>query len=90
MGTGSLARKPATGSGLAMMAAFIWRLILPVALLLRWPAQTLAMRPDRLAELRKETAAMFYHGYNNYMQHAFPEDEVRNWRDYLYCSRALS
>lgn len=34
------------------------------------------MRQDRLVQLRQETVNMFYHGYNNYMQHAFPEDEV--------------
>ena len=35
-----------------------------------------AMRADRMAQLRRETVDMFYHGYGNYMQHAFPEDEV--------------
>lgn len=35
-----------------------------------------AMRPDRIAELRHETVDMFYHGYDSYMQLAFPEDEV--------------
>lgn len=35
-----------------------------------------AMRPDRIAELRQETVDMFYHGYDSYMQLAFPEDEV--------------
>ena len=35
------------------------------------------MRADYLAQLRKETVDMFYHGYSNYMKHAFPEDEVR-------------
>ncbi|XP_044719865.1 glycosyl hydrolase family 47 protein [Hirsutella rhossiliensis] len=35
------------------------------------------MRADRLAQLRQETVDMFYHGYSNYMQHAFPEDELR-------------
>ena len=35
-----------------------------------------AMRADRMAQLRKDTVDMFYHGYGNYMQHAFPEDEV--------------
>jgi hypothetical protein len=40
-----------------------------------WPV--LAMRADYLAQLRRETVDMFQHGYSNYMQHAFPEDEVR-------------
>lgn len=35
-----------------------------------------AMRADHLARLRQETVDMFYHGYSNYMLHAFPEDEV--------------
>ncbi|OAA62098.1 Glycoside hydrolase, family 47 [Cordyceps fumosorosea ARSEF 2679] len=36
-----------------------------------------AMRSDHLAKLRQETVDMFYHGYSNYMLHAFPEDELR-------------
>lgn len=35
-----------------------------------------AMRADQIQRLRQETVDMFYHGYDNYMQHAFPEDEV--------------
>lgn len=35
-----------------------------------------AMTPARIAELRQETVSMFYHGYDNYMKVAFPEDEV--------------
>jgi hypothetical protein len=35
------------------------------------------MTDARIAELRKETVEMFYHGYDNYMNVAFPEDEVR-------------
>lgn len=34
------------------------------------------MRPDRVRELRRETVDMFYHGFDNYMKIAFPEDEV--------------
>jgi len=37
-----------------------------------------AMTPARIAELRLETIDMFYHGFDNYMNVAFPEDEVRN------------
>ncbi|PHH68255.1 hypothetical protein CDD82_692 [Ophiocordyceps australis] len=36
-----------------------------------------SMRADVLAQLRQETVDMFYHGYSNYMRHAFPEDELR-------------
>lgn len=41
-----------------------------------WLNQVVAMRPDRIAKLRQETVDMFYHGYDNYMGLAFPEDEV--------------
>ncbi|KAI0402830.1 glycoside hydrolase family 47 protein [Xylaria palmicola] len=46
-------------------------------LLLSWLAPVLAMRPGRVAELRRETVDMFYHGFDNYMEIAFPEDELR-------------
>ena len=42
-----------------------------------WLAVASAMTPARIAELRKETVDMFYHGFDNYMDVAFPEDEVR-------------
>lgn len=42
--------------------------------LLLWPVTS--MRADRLAQLRQDTVDMFYHGFSNYMKHAFPEDEV--------------
>lgn len=45
-------------------------------LLLAWPEQSWAMRPDRIASLRDDTVEMFYHGYDNYMRLAFPDDEV--------------
>ncbi|KAL9126764.1 MAG: hypothetical protein Q9217_004233 [Psora testacea] len=31
----------------------------------------------QIQELRQEAEHMFYHGYDNYMKHAFPEDELR-------------
>ncbi|KAK7713255.1 hypothetical protein SLS64_004504 [Diaporthe eres] len=46
-------------------------------LLLAWFEQSWAMRPDRIASLRDETVEMFYHGYDNYMRLAFPDDELR-------------
>lgn len=36
-----------------------------------------AMSPARIGEMRRQTVAMFYHGFDNYMDVAFPEDEVR-------------
>lgn len=41
-----------------------------------WLAVASAMSPARIAELRQETVEMFYHGFDNYMNVAFPEDEV--------------
>lgn len=57
--------------------------MLPVLLLLSWgllPWATSAMRSDYRDRLRQETVDMFYHGYSNYMEHGFPEDEVCAWR----------
>ena len=51
-----------------------WLLIAMFAL---WLNLVNAMTDARIAELRKETVEMFYHGYDNYMNVAFPEDEVR-------------
>ncbi|KAF4542063.1 Glycoside hydrolase family 47 [Lasiodiplodia theobromae] len=35
------------------------------------------MTDEAIATLKRETADIFYHGYDNYMKHAFPEDELR-------------
>ncbi|KAF4967095.1 hypothetical protein FZEAL_10577 [Fusarium zealandicum] len=50
-------------------------LLLIVCTVLPWKSQ--AMRQDRLVRLRQETVDMFNHGFSNYMEHAFPEDELR-------------
>ena len=44
-----------------------------------WPAAVNGMTPSRLSDLREQTGAMFYHGFDNYMRYAFPEDEVCVW-----------
>jgi hypothetical protein len=46
-----------------------------------WLATTNAMTQVRIAELRQETVAMFYHGFDNYMRVAFPEDEASRRRE---------
>lgn len=51
-------------------------LLLVICTLQPWAAH--AMRRDHQAQLRQETVDMFYHGYRGYMEHAFPEDEVRH------------
>ncbi|KAK4441954.1 ER degradation-enhancing alpha-mannosidase-like protein 1 [Podospora aff. communis PSN243] len=61
------------------MVPWLQLLLLAVAIA-SVPAQWLgaaAMRPARVAELRRETVDLFYHGYDNYMRVAFPEDELR-------------
>lgn len=35
------------------------------------------MSPAQIGEMRRQTVAMFYHGFDNYMDVAFPEDELR-------------
>jgi hypothetical protein len=57
----------------AFCAMYFTTLLTIVAL---WPADALAMRSSTRERLRQETIEVFYHGYDNYMQHAFPEDEV--------------
>lgn len=42
-----------------------------------WLTLVNGMTPEHIAELRKETVELFYHGFDNYMEIAFPEDEVR-------------
>ncbi|KAK3336693.1 glycoside hydrolase family 47 protein [Cercophora scortea] len=56
-----------------------WLLVLTLVLVLgvgHCPG-AMAMRPDHVRALRRETVEMFYHGYDNYMRVAFPEDELR-------------
>ncbi|KAL8756728.1 MAG: hypothetical protein Q9184_004401 [Pyrenodesmia sp. 2 TL-2023] len=35
------------------------------------------MTKAQIKDLRQEAEHMFYHGYDNYMKHAFPEDELK-------------
>ncbi|KAL8668911.1 MAG: hypothetical protein Q9168_006478 [Polycauliona sp. 1 TL-2023] len=35
------------------------------------------MTDGQIRELRQEAEHMFYHGFDNYMKHAFPEDELK-------------
>lgn len=35
------------------------------------------MADETISYLRQETRDIFYHGFDNYMKHAFPEDELR-------------
>ncbi|RMY66263.1 hypothetical protein D0863_08552 [Hortaea werneckii] len=48
-----------------------------ITLLLLLPLPVHPLHPTTLTTLRDDTRALFYHGYDSYMQHAFPEDELR-------------
>ncbi|EEQ86785.1 mannosyl-oligosaccharide alpha-1,2-mannosidase [Blastomyces dermatitidis ER-3] len=54
----------------------VWALVIVAALSL-WIPPVRAMSGRQIRELREETEHMFYHGFENYMEHAFPEDELR-------------
>ncbi|KAI4595773.1 alpha mannosidase-like protein [Pestalotiopsis sp. 9143b] len=56
----------------------LWTPICLLLLLPLWIGAVGAMRPDQVARLRQETVDMFYHGFNNYMGIAFPEDELND------------
>ena len=45
--------------------------------ILLWLTVVHGMRDSQVKELRQETERMFFHGFENYLQYAFPEDELR-------------
>ncbi|KAL4917078.1 glycosyl hydrolase family 47-domain-containing protein [Aspergillus aurantiobrunneus] len=49
-----------------------WALILSL-----WISAAQGMGFNHIRSLRTETEHMFYHGFENYLEHAFPEDELR-------------
>lgn len=64
------------------MARPILFLALAVAFLGPWLSA--AMRPGHAEGLRDDTVRMFLHGFRNYMEHGFPEDEVRQARRHAH------
>ncbi|BFI23517.1 ER degradation enhancer, mannosidase alpha-like 2 [Marchantia polymorpha subsp. ruderalis] len=54
-------------------------IIVCVLLLVLVPTSALEdpITPSQAADLRDEVRDMFYHAFNNYMEHAFPMDELR-------------
>lgn len=50
--------------------------LLLLLFLTSWIPYTLAMDPTHLTTLRASTRSLFWHGYTNYMTHAFPADEL--------------
>ncbi|KAJ4296991.1 hypothetical protein N0V88_003907 [Collariella sp. IMI 366227] len=55
-----------------------WSICLLLTFLLGQWLGAAAMRPGRIKDLRQETVDMFYHGFDNYMNIAFPEDELND------------
>ncbi|CAK7562940.1 MAG: hypothetical protein SEPTF4163_000796 [Sporothrix epigloea] len=52
--------------------------LLAALLICSWLPRAQAVMPSaRVTELRHKTTEMFYHGFDNYMRVAFPEDELR-------------
>ncbi|KAJ5580160.1 uncharacterized protein N7459_006145 [Penicillium hispanicum] len=54
-----------------------WMMVVWAILLSLWLTLAQGMRDHQIKELRQETERMFYHGFENYLDHAFPEDELR-------------
>ena len=69
-------RRTSRSPGTLFSVTPIWTLLTLLVLFLFLEASA-AYRPPQLASWRKETEDLFYHGYENYMKHAFPEDELR-------------
>ncbi|KAI1259980.1 glycoside hydrolase family 47 protein [Xylariaceae sp. FL1019] len=65
-----LATSSASWRRLSLLATWLL-LVLP------WLTPADAMSPAEIADLRRATVDMFYHGFDNYMNIAFPEDELR-------------
>lgn len=53
-----------------------WPLIVLV-LLTAWTIGAHGMTDDLITALKQDTRDLFYHGFDNYMTHAFPEDELK-------------
>lgn len=57
------------------MTRFAWPCHLAITLLLAYLVS--CMTDDQISTLRKDTRDLFFHGYSNYLEHAFPEDELK-------------
>ena len=78
---GSDSPTSSVGRASSIMQSISWLSLLLV--LLQWPLAS-AMSPDRVTTLRRRTVDMFYHGFDNYMDISFPEDEVRTAHDIFW------
>ncbi|KAH8723826.1 glycosyl hydrolase family 47-domain-containing protein [Phaeosphaeriaceae sp. PMI808] len=69
-----LQRNASIPGGLPCTRTWTWTLLLCICC---WVTVVRGMTDEVIAGLRQETHDIFYHGYDNYMTHAFPEDELR-------------
>ena len=74
---------------LSMTINYLWKHIVPtVMVLVSWgdsslsPLKHMPFSDVRRLEMRELAREMFYFGYNNYLEHAFPQDELNP----VYCS----
>lgn len=54
-----------------------WLTLILLCLFSYWTMPSHGMTDEAIDTLRQETTDIFYHGFDNYMKHAFPEDELR-------------
>ncbi|KAF2405033.1 hypothetical protein EJ06DRAFT_485501, partial [Trichodelitschia bisporula] len=69
-------RMPFRKAGVASDTTTPWLTLLLFCITL-WATCAQSMTDEAIATLRQETRDIFYHGYDNYLEHAFPEDELR-------------
>ncbi|KIW01779.1 uncharacterized protein PV09_06951 [Verruconis gallopava] len=68
---------PWTRPWIASVTSQSWMASYVLCALLFLAARVQCMTSEVRDSLRQETRDLFYHGFDNYMKHAFPEDELR-------------
>ncbi|KAL4930550.1 glycoside hydrolase family 47 protein [Aspergillus undulatus] len=66
-----------SGCGRPQMSVCSAWILCTLFILSLWIPAAQGMSSDQIRGLRTETEHMFYHGFENYLEHAFPEDELR-------------
>lgn len=66
---------PLSPASTALTRLAVWALVASV--LPAWLTVVHGMTVEEKTDLRRDTEDLFYHGFDNYMRFAFPEDELR-------------